>query len=136
MGEKQGGGEGAKGGKIKKSRPKKKGANKRERDDLIIGQACTLTNFRESVVKGAEKPESLSEGEEEKEGTWKKRGRERDGPRVNLDGRLLAEKLLKAPKESEFSNFPLVNQVNRFLKFINFARLYEKNTLTIHNLFI
>lgn len=30
----------------------------RKRDDLIIGPACTLTNFRESVVKGAEKPES------------------------------------------------------------------------------
>lgn len=31
---------------------------KSEWDDLIIGQACTLTYFRESVVKGAEKPES------------------------------------------------------------------------------
>lgn len=31
---------------------------KSERDDLIIGQACTLTYFRESIVKGVEKPES------------------------------------------------------------------------------
>jgi len=36
---------------------KKKGQTNVERD-LIIGQACTLTNFRERVVKGAEKPES------------------------------------------------------------------------------
>lgn len=70
----------------------KRGANKRgETRDLIIGQACTLTNFRERVVKGAEKPESRRAGEEEEEeGTWEERGRERDGPRVNLDGRLLA----------------------------------------------
>lgn len=70
----------------------KRGANKRgETRDLIIGQACTLTNFRERVVKGAEKPESRRAGEEEEEeGTWEERGRERDGPRVNLDERLLA----------------------------------------------
>lgn len=47
------------------------------RDDLIIGPACTLTNFRESVVKGAEKPERREQREGRK-GTrraWKRRPR-------------------------------------------------------------
>lgn len=47
---------------IERSRPKERTSEKSERDDLIIGQACTLTYFRESVVKGAEKPESGDEG--------------------------------------------------------------------------
>jgi len=48
----------------------------RERDDLIIGQACTLTYFRESIVKGAEKPESR---QKRRKGEWRRGKRTRKG---------------------------------------------------------
>lgn len=79
---------------IGRSRPKERRNErtyeKSERDDLIIGQACTLTYFRESVVKGAVKPESRQQGRKGGRDMGRGRGCERGGgPRVNLDGRLL-----------------------------------------------